>query len=57
MKNHPKKKRARSVPKSITSKSDHEIMETIFGKRIMREVDKIVPPLNVEKKEVSDNTP
>ena len=57
MKNHPKKKRARSVPKSITSKSGHEIMETIFGKRIMREVDKIVPPLNVEKKEVSDNTP
>ena len=40
----PKKpKRKRTVPRNIVEKTDHEVMEVIFGKRIMREVDKIVP--------------
>ena len=41
---HPTRKRKRTVPKSIVSKPDHDVMETIFGKRVMREVDKIAPP-------------
>ena len=48
----PKKpKRKRTVPRNITEKTDHEVMETIFGKRIMREVDKIVPPPKVSESE------
>ena len=37
-----KVKRKRTLPKSITEKTDHEIMECIFGKRIMKKVDSLV---------------
>ena len=37
-----KVKQKRTLPKSITNKTDHEIMECIFGKRIMKKVDSMV---------------
>ena len=30
------------MPKDAFERSDHDLMECIFGKRIMKEVDKIV---------------
>ena len=42
--NHSPKKRQRSVPKSIVEKPDYDVMEALFDKRVMREVDKLVPP-------------
>ena len=49
----PKKKRPkRTVPRTIVKKSDREIMETIFGKRITRAaeaeaqtVKQVMPPM------------
>ena len=32
----PKKKRKRTVPRNIGDKTDREIMETVFGKRITK---------------------
>ena len=37
----PKKKK-RKLPKDILERPDHEVMEKIFGKRVMKEVDRIV---------------
>lgn len=37
----PKKKR-RKLPKDITEREDREVMERIFGKRIMKKLDAIV---------------
>ena len=34
--------RKRKVPKDITERSDHDIMEHLFGKRVMKVVDKEV---------------
>ena len=36
----PKKKR--KLPKNIADRPSHEVMERIFGKRIMREIDSLV---------------
>jgi len=33
------KKRARKVPATIREKTDRDIMETLFGKRVMKRVD------------------
>jgi len=55
MSDHSPKKRKRTVPKTITEKTDHEVMESIFGKRVMREVDKITPPLVPENRDGSKN--
>jgi len=52
---HPSRKRKRTVPKSIVEKSDHDAMEAIFGKRVMREVDKIAPPPKPEKSKDSED--
>ena len=38
----PRKKRRRAVPKNITEKTDREIMTTLFGKRVMKEVDLVL---------------
>ena len=32
----PKKKRRRTVPSNIRDKTDREIMETVFGKRLVK---------------------
>jgi len=36
----PKKKR--KLPKDIAERPDHEIMERLFGKRVMKKVDALV---------------
>ena len=36
------KKRKRRLPKNATELPAHDLMERIFGKRIMKEVDRIV---------------
>ena len=36
----PKKKR--KLPKDIAERPDHEIMEKLFGKRVMKKVDALV---------------
>ena len=36
----PKKKR--KLPKDIVERSDHEVMEKLFGKRVMKKVDELV---------------
>ena len=38
----PKRKKEWELPKDAFERSDHDLMECIFGKRIMKEVDKIV---------------
>ena len=35
----PKKKQ---LPKDVLEKNDHDLMECIFGKKIMKEIDKVV---------------
>ena len=35
----PKKKRRRTVPGNIQDKTDREIMETVFGKRLVKVAD------------------
>ena len=45
----PKKKY--KLPKDLSSLSDHDLMERIFGKRIMKEVDNLV----IENSEVVEN--
>ena len=37
-----KAKRQRLVPRNIARKTDREIMETIFPKRVMNEVDQVL---------------
>ena len=46
----PKKKR--KLPKDITERPDREVMEKLFGKRVMKEVDKLTreEPKDVENK-------
>lgn len=36
------RKRRRTVPRSIARKTDREIMEACFPKRVMNEVDRVV---------------
>ena len=49
MKNSQNKKR--KLPKDITERSDREVMERIFGKRIMKKVDALTErgPETVER--------
>ena len=46
----PKKKR--KLPRDITERPDREVMEKLFGKRVMKEVDKLTreEPEDVENK-------
>lgn len=39
------------MPRNIVSKPDREAMEAIFGKRVMRLVDEIRPPVTSESGE------
>ena len=51
----PKKKR--KLPKNIANRPSHEVMERIFGKRIMRAVDLLVDnPKEFEKKAIKSTT-
>lgn len=45
------KKKARKLPDDITERPDREVMEELFGKRFVKELDKIRPPTTVEPKE------
>ena len=51
-----KKNKKRLLPKDITQRTGHEIMEKIFGKRAMKEVDKLVEERSkgVEEKEINN---
>ena len=40
----PKKKK-RKLPKDITERPDREVMEKLFGKRVLKEVEKITKPI------------
>ena len=39
----PKKKR--KLPKDITERPDREVMEKLFGKRVLKEVEKVTKPV------------
>ncbi len=41
-----KTKRRRKVPRNIAQKTDREIMEAVFPKRVMQEVDRVVAEHN-----------
>jgi len=43
-------KKRKKLPKDIAERSDHDIMEKLFGKRVMKEVDAIVKERSTEKK-------
>ncbi len=49
---HPPKKK--QLPPDILERDDHDLMESIFGKEVMAEVDKIVEERS-EEKENKDN--
>ena len=49
---HPSKKK--QLPPDILERDDHDLMESIFGKEVMVEVDKIVEERS-EEKENKDN--
>ena len=49
----PKKKRRRTVPANLAEKSDREIMERLFGKRVLKEVDTVLETRNAKPPEVS----
>ena len=38
------------LPKDIADRPSHEVMELIFGKRIMRELDRVLEELNGDEK-------
>ena len=40
-----KKKGAPKLPKDIMERSDHDVMEQLFGKRVIREIDKLTGPV------------
>ena len=49
-------KKKRKLPKNITERSDHEVMERVFGKRAMREIDALVIEVSGEKDEQPSST-
>ena len=49
------KKRVR-IPKDIADRSGHEIMEIVFGKRVMREVHSLVEASEDAKKKSTSST-
>ena len=50
------KKKRRRLPKDIADRSGHEIMEIVFGKRVMREVDTLVENSGDAKKKSKSST-
>lgn len=48
-----KKKRRRKVPQNIAEKTDREIMETVLGKRVMKEVDRLLADHNATTDDAS----
>ena len=40
-------KKKRKLPKNVTELPDHELMEWLFGKRVMKEMDAIVAERSV----------
>ena len=41
-----KPKRHRKVPRNIVEKTDREVMDTVFGKRVMHKVDQVLADQN-----------
>ena len=39
-----KKRKLRKLPEDITERPDREVMEKVFGKRVLKEVDKVTKP-------------
>ena len=50
-----KKSKKRLLPRDITQRTGHEIMEKIFGKRAMKEVDKLVEERSEDVEEKGNN--
>ena len=48
-------KKIRRLPKNIAERPGHEIMERIFGKRVMREVDSLVAERSQDSEKKGDN--
>ena len=53
-KSSPKKER--KLPKNIVERDDHDVMERVFGKRAMREIDALVSDVSGEKNEQQSST-
>ena len=51
-----KTKKKRLLPKNITERPDHEVMERVVGKRAMREIDALVNDVSGEKNEQHSST-
>ena len=52
-KREPRPKRRRKIPRNIVEKTDREIMETVFGKRVLKKVDEVLSEQNEQADEVS----
>ena len=50
----PPKTRKRKLPKDILERDDRYLMECIFGKRLMKELDKITSEEPKEKIEITE---
>jgi len=50
----PPKKRKKKLPKDILQRDDRYLMECIFGKRVMKELDKITSEEPKEKFEITE---
>ena len=44
--------RKKTIPKSLVKKKDHDIMERVFGKRVMRKIDEVAEALKGKDFEV-----
>ena len=47
----PPRKRKRKLPKNAPERNDHDLMESIFGKRIMKAVDEVVAERSKDDKD------
>ena len=47
--------KGKQLPADILERNDHDMMESIFGKEIMDEVDKVVEERSGEKKRDDDD--
>ena len=47
-------KKKRKLPKDIAERPDHEIMEKLFGKRVMKKVDELVTERSKDKETKGD---
>ena len=52
MAQNPKKKR--KLPRDITERPDHEVMEILFGKRVMKKVDALVAERSKDRETKGD---